>query len=225
LATTPSTPRPRTGSRDPEQLHDRLAAWIADREPGAAVTGLTVPQSNGMSSETVLFDLRHADGAIQPCVLRLAADPGAFTVFPRYDMERQYRCMELIAAHTKAPVPRPLGLEPDPAPLGAPAILMERIDGRVPPDAMPYTYGGNWLHEASDTERAGLERASVALLAELHTAPLAQAGFLRSPDAAGRRAAAARGRATRLLRLGGARPPGVTADRARLRRPGATLAR
>ncbi|MEY9844692.1 aminoglycoside phosphotransferase (APT) family kinase protein [Streptacidiphilus sp. BW17] len=181
---TPSTPRPRTSTRDPEQLRVRLAAWIDGRLPGAAVTDLTVPQSNGMSSETVLFDLRHADGSVQPCVLRLApdpADPAGFTVFPSYDMERQYRCMALVAAHTKVPVPRLLRLETDPEPLGAAAILMERVDGRVPPDVMPYTYSGNWLHEATDTERGELERSSVALLAELHTVPVADAAFLQ-PD-------------------------------------------
>ncbi|MEZ0069872.1 aminoglycoside phosphotransferase (APT) family kinase protein [Streptacidiphilus sp. MAP12-20] len=180
---TPSTPRPRTSTRDPEQLRARLTDWIDGWLPGATATGLTVPQSNGMSSETVLFDLLHADGRVQPCVLRLAADPDAYTVFPRYDMARQYRCMELVAAHTKAPVPRLLRLETDPAVLGAPGFLMERVDGRVPPDVMPYTYGGNWLHEASDAERAELERASVAILAELHTAPVAEAAFLRSSAA------------------------------------------
>jgi aminoglycoside phosphotransferase (APT) family kinase protein len=178
---TPRAPRPvtrrsATSAGDPEQLRARLAGW----QPGAVVTELRVPESNGMSSETVLFDLWQPDGEVRPCVLRLAADPRAYTVFPRYDMERQYRCMELVAAHTKAPVPRLLRLETDLEPLGAPGFVMERVDGRVPPDLMPYTYSGNWLHEASDAERAQLQRASVELLAELHRAPVAEAGFLRS---------------------------------------------
>ena len=168
------------GAGDPEQLRDRLAGWVAGWRPGAVVTELTVPQSNGMSSETVLFDLRLPDGGVRPCVLRLAPDARAYTVFPRYDMERQYRCIELVAAHTKVPVPRLLRLETDPEPLGAPGFVMERVDGRVPPDLMPYTYSGNWLHEASEAERAQLQRASVELLAELHRAPVAEAGFLRS---------------------------------------------
>ncbi|MEY9874728.1 aminoglycoside phosphotransferase (APT) family kinase protein [Streptacidiphilus sp. MAP12-33] len=177
---TPSAPRPRTSTRDPEQLRSRLQAWISGWQPGATVTELSVPQSNGMSSDTVLFDLLGPDGGVRPCVLRLAADPDAYTVFPTYDMERQYRCMELVAAHTKAPVPRLLRLEGDPEALGAPAFVMERVDGRVPPDVMPYTYGGNWLHEASDAERGQLQQESVDLLAELHRVPVAQAGFLRS---------------------------------------------
>jgi aminoglycoside phosphotransferase (APT) family kinase protein len=88
--------------------------------------------------------------------------------------------MELVAAHTKAPVTRLLRLETDPEPLGAPAFVMERVDGRVPPDLMPYTYEGNWLHQAGDAERAQLQRTSVELLAELHRAPVAGASFLRS---------------------------------------------
>ncbi|RAG82098.1 phosphotransferase family protein [Streptacidiphilus pinicola] len=167
---------------DPEQLRGRLAAWIDGWRPGAVVTELTVPEANGMSSETVLFDLRLPDGGVQPCVLRLAPDPDGYTVFPRYDMERQYRCIELVAAHTRAPVPRLLRLETDPEPLGAPGFVMARVDGRVPPDLMPYTYSGNWLHEASDAERAQLQRASVEVLAELHRVPVAEAGFLRPAE-------------------------------------------
>ncbi|SEM24078.1 phosphotransferase family protein [Streptacidiphilus jiangxiensis] len=182
---TPDAPRPRTTTRDPELLRARLRTWVSGWRPGATVTELSAPQSNGMSSDTVLFDLLAPDGVTQPCVLRLAADPDAYTVFPAYDMERQYRCMELVAAHTKAPVPRLLRLEPDPGPLGAPGFVMERVDGRVPPDLMPYTYSGNWLHEASGAERAQLQRESVELLAEVHRAPVAEAGFLRSGAAVG----------------------------------------
>jgi aminoglycoside phosphotransferase (APT) family kinase protein len=144
-----------------------------------------VPPSNGMSSETVLFDLDRPGAAAQGCVLRLAADPDAYAVFPRYDMERQYRTMELVAARTTAPVPRLLWLETDPEPLGAPGFVMERVEGRVPPDVMPYTYGGNWLFAATDAERDRLEQTTLEVLAALHTIPDdGSAGFLR-PDAAG----------------------------------------
>ncbi|QMU76117.1 phosphotransferase family protein [Streptacidiphilus sp. PB12-B1b] len=167
----PGAPRPRTTTRDPAELERRLAAWIADRQPGATVRGLSVPPSNGMSSETVLFDLVRPDGTAQDCVLRLAADPDAYAVFPHYDMERQYRVMQLVAARTKAPVPRLLWLETDPGPLGAAGFVMERVEGRVPPDVMPYTYGGNWLFTATDAERDRLEQATLEVLAALHTLP------------------------------------------------------
>ncbi|WP_034091918.1 phosphotransferase family protein [Streptacidiphilus albus] len=182
-----TAPRPRTTTRDPAELERRLAAWVAGWLPGAEVRGLSVPPSNGMSSETVLFDLHRPDGTVQGCVLRLAADPDAYAVFPRYDMERQYRTIALVAEHTEVPVPQLLRLETDPLPLGAPGFVMARVDGRVPPDVMPYTYGGNWLFTATEAERVGLEQATVEVLAALHAVPAEEAGFL-APEAAGKTA-------------------------------------
>ena len=43
-------------ARTPEQFRTALERWLASRRPGAAITGLEIPSSNGMSSETVLFD-------------------------------------------------------------------------------------------------------------------------------------------------------------------------
>ncbi|MFE2480263.1 phosphotransferase [Streptomyces sp. NPDC059389] len=172
-------PRPRTSTREPEELGRRLAAWLHAELPGAEVTGIRVPASNGMSSETLLFDIEHPDTPVRACALRLAADPAAYTVFPTYDMPRQHRVMSLVGAHTDLPVPRVLWLETDPGPLGAPFFVMARAEGRVPPDVMPYTYEGNWLHSASDSERAALQEASISLLARLHDQfPAKEAEFL-----------------------------------------------
>ncbi|MCX4638602.1 phosphotransferase family protein [Streptomyces platensis] len=191
----PAGRRPRTTTRDPEALTRRLTAWLGTRLPGARAVAATVPASNGMSSETLLFDIEHPEppspappsgpergAAPISCALRLAADPAAYTVFPRYDMPRQYRTMRLVAMHTDLPVPRTLWLEEDPAHLGAPFFVMARADGRVPPDVMPYTYEGNWLHDATDAQRDHLEAASVSVLARLHDqVPPAAADFLTTP--------------------------------------------
>ena len=178
----PTAPRPRTTTRDPQELALRLTAWLDTRLPGARATGVTVPASNGMSSETLLFDIEHPEPPLKSCALRLAADPAAYTVFPEYDMARQYRTMRLVADRTDLPVPRVLWLEEDPGPLGAPFFVMERVEGRVPPDVMPYTYEGNWLHAADDAEREHLEAATIGLLARLHDqVPPSEAEFLAHP--------------------------------------------
>ncbi|MFF4754226.1 phosphotransferase family protein [Streptomyces sp. NPDC002514] len=190
-----TAPRPRTTTRDPAEVARRLTAWLRTRLPGATAVRVTAPASNGMSSETLLFDIEHpeppagapgsggAGGAPgTACALRLAADPAAYTVFPRYDMARQYRTMRLVAERTDLPVPKVLWLEEDPGPLGAPFFVMERVAGRVPPDVMPSTYEGSWLHAASPAERAHLEAATVGLLARLHDqVNPAEAGFLALP--------------------------------------------
>lgn len=174
--------RPRTSTRDPEEIARRLTGWLGSRLPGAKAVGVTVPQSNGMSGETLLFDIEHPEPPLQACALRLAADPAAHTVFPVYDMPRQYRTMRVVAEHSDLPVPKVLWLEEDPGPLGAPFFVMERVEGRVPPDVMPYTYEGNWLHAASDAEREHLEAASVGILARLHDqVPPEEAEFLALP--------------------------------------------
>ncbi|MEV6196802.1 phosphotransferase family protein [Streptomyces sp. NPDC051920] len=177
-----TAPRPRTTTRDPEELARRLTAWLDTRLPGARAVDVSVPESNGLSSETLLFDIEHPEPPLRACALRLAADPGAYTVFPVYDMVRQYRTMRLVRERSDLPVPRVRWLEEDPGPLGAPFFVMERVTGRVPPDVMPYTYEGNWLHAATDSEREHLEAASIALLARLHDqVPLKEADFLALP--------------------------------------------
>ncbi|MFJ5262698.1 phosphotransferase family protein [Streptomyces sp. NPDC088387] len=174
--------RSRGGTPIPEHLTHRLTAWLDTRLPGARAVDVTVPASNGLSSETLLFAVDHPQPPLRACVLRLAADPAAYTVFPEYDMTRQYRTLRLVAEHSDVPVPRVLWLEEDPEPLGAPFFVMERVEGRVPPDVMPYTYEGNWLHAATDAEREELEAASIGLLARLHDqVPVKEAEFLSLP--------------------------------------------
>ncbi|MGW0835142.1 phosphotransferase family protein [Streptomyces prunicolor] len=177
-----TAPRPRTTTRDPEELAHRLTAWLDTRLPGAKAVDVRVPSSNGMSSETLLFDIDHPEPPLHACALRLAADPAAYTVFPVYDLPRQFRTMRLVADRTDLPVPAVRWLEEDPGPLGAPFFVMERAEGRVPPDVMPYTYEGNWLHAATDAEREHLEAASVGIVARLHDqVPLREAEFLTLP--------------------------------------------
>jgi aminoglycoside phosphotransferase (APT) family kinase protein len=59
---------------------------------------------------------------------------------------------------------------------------MERVAGRVPPDMPPYVFG-SWVTEASEAERAELERNSVGVLAKLHAIDVsgADAAFLDRP--------------------------------------------
>jgi aminoglycoside phosphotransferase (APT) family kinase protein len=105
-------------------------------------------------------------------------------------MARQYRTVRLVAEHTDVPVRRVLRLEVDPGSLDAPFFVMERVEGRVPPNVMPCTREGTWVHAASDAERDHLETATTGMLARLHDqVPLAQAEFLTLPgegDALGR---------------------------------------
>ncbi len=140
-----------------------------DAEP--RVGPVTGTSATGMSSETLLFDLswRDAGGARRdPLVARVAPDPADVPVFPQYDLEGQARTIALVGELTDVPVPRIWWSEPDAAEIGAPYFVMNRIEGKVPPDVPPYAFGDNWLYDASPDDQAQLQAGSVDILARLH---------------------------------------------------------
>ena len=109
----PSTDRPQTSTRSHDELTERLSSWLAAR-PGAThgeVEDLAAPSTNGMSSETLLFDATwiDADGEHhERCVARLEPEASAVPVFPTYVLELQHRVMTLVGGRTRVPVPRNL---------------------------------------------------------------------------------------------------------------------
>ena len=162
--------RPRTSTRDRGELRDRLERWLRGRFGEAEVSPLAGPSTNGMSSETLLFDASWREGGARKnasLVGRVAPDPAAVPVFPTYDMERQFRVMQTLGALDALPIPRVLWCETDPAALGAPFLVMERVLGEVPPDILPYTFGQSWLSKGTPEQLAQLQEQSVGLLAAL----------------------------------------------------------
>ncbi len=174
--------RPKTSTRDPDELRTRLERWLAHRFPDGArprITKLDIPSSNGLSSETVLFETAWSDGGHEQrdlLVARLEPDPDAMPVFPSYDLDRQARVMRLVREATGLPVPDVRWSEPHAEPVGAPFFVMSRIEGQVPPDLMPYNMIG-WLVDASAEQRATLQRGTVAVLASLFTIDDPEATF------------------------------------------------
>jgi aminoglycoside phosphotransferase (APT) family kinase protein len=132
----------------------------------------------------VLFDLTvPGDATPRELVARIAPDPAADPVFMVYDMERQFKTMQMVADHTEVPVPKVLWLETGTDAIGVPFFVMERIHGVVPPDLMPYPYGNNWFFDADVKDQQRLERQSVEALAALHELTAdGPAGFLAAPD-------------------------------------------
>lgn len=168
--------RPAESRSDPELLRSRLETWIRGKAgPDAAVTRVEVPSANGMSSETLLADARW-DGSEHALAVRIAPSAQSDPVFESYDLPGQFQVIGHVAAHTAVPVPELLWCEPDTGPLGAPFFVMSRVDGRIPPDVMPYTFD-SWVTAASDAQRAELTRNSVAVLAQVHSAPIDGAGL------------------------------------------------
>jgi aminoglycoside phosphotransferase (APT) family kinase protein len=164
-------------SRSPELLRDRLGRWLCGKHADAAITDLQGTAANGVSSETLVFDATWTDGGepqVHRLVARLAPDPGDVPVFPSYDLTRQFEIIRAVGAQTTVPVPQTFWNEPSEEPLGTPFFVMQRVDGVVPPDVMPYNFGDNWLYDASPADQRKLQDASVDVLVALHEMPAPQ---------------------------------------------------
>ncbi len=166
-----------TTTRDPAEVEAVLGRWLQGQlgeEASPEIIECTSPQGNGMSSETLLFTARWRDVATgevgqHDLVARIEPPAGAYPVFTTYDLAMQYRVMQLVGEATRVPVPTMLFFEADPTFLGGPFFVMSRVDGRVPPDVLPYTFGDNWVFDASDEERTALEASALRALAGVHS--------------------------------------------------------
>ena len=173
----------RRSSRDPEVMRGSLQSWLATRLGADAmpeVSQVAGTEANGMSSDTVLFHAAwHEDGHDhdEALVARIAPDAGDVPVFPSYDMRGQFDTIRLVRELSSAPAPEPLWCEADPGVLGAPFFVMRRVDGVVPPDVLPYPFGGNWLYDAPTGDQRRLQDSTVAAIAALHDIDGATARF------------------------------------------------
>ena len=170
-----SIERPKTSTRDRAALRSGLETWLQQKHPagsGVSIAEFSAPSTNGMSSETILVTVEWA-GASERLVVRLSPDAAAVPVFPTYDLDKQFRVMQLVGDRSPVPVPEMRWYEPSDTWLGSPFLVMGHIDGQVPPDMMPYVFG-SWLTEATPAQRAALQHASVKVLADLHAIPLGE---------------------------------------------------
>jgi len=169
-------------------LTTALQDWLADRlgRPGQlTVSGVRTPGSGGLSSTSALFEASWiSQGTRQggAYVARMAPEDSAVPVFPRYDLAAQFEVIGQVAVRCSVPLPKLRWNEPEGGPLGTPFFVMDQVDGRIPLDNPPYVFTG-WLLEATPSERALLQHASFAVLAELHAIAEPSAAFpgLRPP--------------------------------------------
>lgn len=166
-------------SRDVSTLPDLLSRWLATVRPERPAPQVDIDSgvdANGMSSETILLTARWDDGA-QRLVARVAPTDADVPVFSSYRLDHQFELMRLVGELTDVPVPRVRWIDTTGAVLGTPFFLMDRVDGIVPPDVMPYTFGGNWFADAPKPRQQELQDATVEVLAKLHAIPDAAQRF------------------------------------------------
>lgn len=192
--------RPDSSRRGADTLRGSITRWLAAR-PGlrdVTVDEVVIPESNGMSSETVLVTASWVedttggqDGSGRPSgpggssgssasggssgsseqrlVFRMAPDPDTMPIFEHYDLGVQFRVMADVGRLTDIPVPDAMWYEGDPAHLGSEFFVMDRRDGEIPADVLPYNLGDSFLFDAPAADQHRLQNNSVALLVSLHS--------------------------------------------------------
>jgi aminoglycoside phosphotransferase (APT) family kinase protein len=170
-------------SRDVTALPAVMSKWLSTLLPGGALPQVTVESgvdSTGMSSETIILTARwQQDGQPikQKLVARVAPTAEDVQVFPTYRLDHQFEVIRKVAELTDVPVPRMRWIETTGDVLGTPFFVMDYVDGVVPPDVMPYTFGGNWFADAPVEQQRQLQDATVGVLAKLHSIPDAEKTF------------------------------------------------
>jgi aminoglycoside phosphotransferase (APT) family kinase protein len=170
-------------SRDNSTLPSVMSQWLATVLPGGTVPEVTVESgvdANGMSSETIILTGKweqHGRPVEQKWVARVAPSAADVPVFPTYRMDHQFDVIRLVGELSDVPVPRVRWMENTGEVLGTPFFLMDHANGVVPPDVMPYTFGGNWFADAPAERQRELQDATVDVLAKLHSIPDAERTF------------------------------------------------
>lgn len=186
MATEPAVDkvdRLQRSSRDITTLPTVMSRWLSTVLPDGAKPEVAVESgvdSTGMSSETIIVTARwQQDGrpTEQKLVARVAPTAEDVQVFPTYRLDHQFEVIRKVGELTDVPVPRVRWLENTGDVLGTPFFVMDYVEGVVPPDVMPYTFGGNWFADAPVERQRELQDATVGVLARLHSIPNAQKEF------------------------------------------------
>lgn len=169
--------------RDMEAARLALTRWLSERRPNMRdleLSPIRTPGGTGVANETLLADARWREDGVDRLggfAVRLAArDPFWIDA----DIKTQFLMYQALADEPDIPVPPVIAYEADPAWLGAPFYVMEKIEGVVPPDLPFYSQGG-FVFEATPADRRLMWEEAVAALAKVHKADVGRLTFLDRP--------------------------------------------
>jgi aminoglycoside phosphotransferase (APT) family kinase protein len=165
----------------PTDRAEVLAAWLAPRlgAERVAVSGLGRSDA-GNSNETVIFTASwEAEGRAQTQRLVVRIQPGSDSLFLRPSVVREAAVVQAVERASDVPVPHVVGIEPDPAVLGAPFFLMSHIEGRVLNDVPSYHRRG-WLVDLPPAERAKHWDEGLKAVVAVAGIPATEVPFLES---------------------------------------------
>ncbi|MBN7796939.1 phosphotransferase family protein [Parahaliea mediterranea] len=183
-----NTQRPTPTLSDPESVRHSLANWLGSElnTPDIHLSPVEMPEGNGMSNITVLFDITYTSEGKEhrrPVVGRIKAD-GDKLVFPGYDLSMQYQFMRLLESVDSIPSPILIGEDCSGAVLGTPFYLMEKTQGRIPTDSPSYHQQG-WMRDLSSQAQRSMWMNGIDAMSRIHNLDIndpAWAKFIRSHD-------------------------------------------
>ncbi len=165
----------------------KLTDWLSAQLPnahGVTVTGVKEPGSSGLSNETVLFTATWQEGGVQETRQMVArVQPHGPGMYPEYDLSKQATVIKALADKSPVRVPDVYFFESDPGVFGAPFLVMERIDGRIPADDPPFTAEG-WVLDLTAEQRRQMWHNGIEALASVHSVDWSALGldFLDTPE-------------------------------------------
>ncbi|WP_420623660.1 phosphotransferase family protein [Candidatus Poriferisodalis sp.] len=159
-----------------------LGEYLQERLGASGPVDIVNPEriAVGWSHETWLFEAVWADSVGEQrqgfCLRR---DPGNALLREQSDLAEQFRVLRCLES-TDVPAPRAYWYEADPAVLGAPAIVMERVGGECP---SPWRRAGREYYAAA-AGRGVLPASFTDALAAVHNVDWQAAGleFLGVPE-------------------------------------------
>ncbi|HEY7917838.1 MAG TPA: phosphotransferase family protein [Acidimicrobiales bacterium] len=156
-----------TIQRDDSALAAGFTRWLTRHRDliDVSVVGLGRP-SAGYASETVIVQMAWSGDGGRPSgsfVIRMA--PSGEGTFPHYDLLAQWQA-QMAAAGAGVPVADPV-LEPDPGWLGAPFLVMPRVDGHIVGAVARHD---RWLGRQTGPDRELVYRNFITSLSAIHRA-------------------------------------------------------
>lgn len=174
----------RTSQRDYEALSPIIRQWLSTNLPEAGVIediSITSPSSAGVANETLMVSTVTADGPGPRYVFRLQGDEH---LYPRPDIAVHARICREIRRYSTVPVPVIHLIEDDLTILGSRFMVMERIEGRVPPDT-PNFHRAGWLKDLPSRRQELIWQDCIGQMAKLHAMDAAKFDFLHSDNGGG----------------------------------------
>lgn len=141
-------------------------AWPQAQD--VVVSDVCTPSASGMSNETIMFTAAWDEGGVHRSRELVArVEPAGRGLFLEYDLTREHRIMVALARDGRVAVPHVVLLETDRSLLGAPFLIMERVQGRSPTDDPPFTVAG-WVLDLPPEQRREVCNHAVHLTAAIH---------------------------------------------------------